>query len=400
MDTKILKVSNSVQWIGVLDKDIKTFDIVMETQYGTTYNSYFINTQKKAIVETVKATFWDVYEAKLRQVCDPAEIEYIIINHTEPDHVGSLSKMLQICPKAKVVASMVALKFLSNQVGFEFPQIVAKEGDIIDLGDKHLTVINAPNLHWPDSMYTYLQEDQILFTCDSFGAHFCHEEMYDDLTGDYSDAFQYYFDVILKPFSVHFLKAIDKIRSLPIQTIGTGHGPIIRTYSKEIIAKTELLCREYLAHYPEKKRVLLAFVSAYGFTKTIAEKIKEGMEEVSEVTVDFCDIEKMDAGMLADKIAKASAYMLGSPTINQNMLPQLYNVFASMTPIREKGKLSSCFGSYGWSGESEKILTTNMENMKLTFSGETLFLKFKPQKDDFERIKNFGKQFALMVASK
>jgi flavorubredoxin len=308
--------------------------------------------------------------------------------------------MLQICPKAKVVASMVALKFLSNQVGFEFPQIVAKDGDIIDLGDKHLTIINAPNLHWPDSTYTYLQEEQILFTCDSFGAHFCHEAMYDDLVGDYNDAFQYYFDVILKPFSSHFLKAIDKIRDLPIQTICTGHGPILRTYSKNIVAKTEQLCREYLANYPEKNRILLAYVSAYGFTKTIAEKIKEGMAEVPEVTVDFCDIEQMDAATLADKVAKASAYMLGSPTINQNMLPQLYNVFASMTPIREKDKQASCFGSYGWSGEAEKILTTGIANMKLKFSGESLFLKFKPQESDFEMIKNFGKAFALLVVGK
>jgi flavorubredoxin len=308
--------------------------------------------------------------------------------------------MLQICPKAKVVASMVALKFLSNQVGFEFPQIVAKDGDIIDLGDKHLTIINAPNLHWPDSTYTYLQEEQILFTCDSFGAHFCHEAMYDDLVGDYNDAFQYYFDVILKPFSSHFLKAINKIRDLPIQTICTGHGPILRTYNKNIIAKTEQLCREYLANYPEKNRILLAYVSAYGFTKTIAEKIKEGMAEVPEVTVDFCDIEQMDAATLADKVAKASAYMLGSPTINQNMLPQLYNVFASMTPIREKDKPASCFGSYGWSGETEKILTTGIANMKLKFSDESLFLKFKPQESDFERIKNFGKAFAHLVAGK
>jgi flavorubredoxin len=397
MDNKILKICDSVQWIGVLDKDIKTFDIVMETRYGTTYNSYFINAQKKAIVETVKATFWDVYEAKLRQLCDPAEIEYIIINHTEPDHVGSLLKTLQICPNAKVVASMVALKFLSSQIDCKFPQIVAKDGDIIDLGNKHLTFINAPNLHWPDSTYTYLQEEEILFTCDSFGAHFCHEAMFDDLVGDYSDAFQYYFDVILKPFSSHFLKAIDKIRNLSIRTICPGHGPVLRTHGKEIVAKTEHLCRQYLTGYPVKNRILLAFVSAYGFTKTIAEKIKEGMDEVPEVTVDFCDIEKMDAATLADKVAQASAYMLGSPTINQNTLPQLYNVFASMTPVREKDKPASCFGSYGWSGEAEKILTAGISNMKMKFSGETLFLKFKPQESDFDTIKTFGKAFALSV---
>src|SRR5215470_9283260 len=162
MDTKILKISDSVQWIGILDKNIRTFDIVMETKYGTTYNSYFINAQRKAIVETAKVTFWETYEAKVRQVCNPLEIEYIIINHTEPDHTGSLQNILQICPNAKVIGSAVTLKFLQDQVGHNFPQIAVKNNDVIDLGNKHLVAINAPNLHWPDSTYTYLQEEQIL----------------------------------------------------------------------------------------------------------------------------------------------------------------------------------------------------------------------------------------------
>ncbi|BAG83525.1 MAG: FprA family A-type flavoprotein [Candidatus Azobacteroides pseudotrichonymphae] len=399
MDIKTLKISDSVQWIGVLDKNIRTFDIIMETKYGTTYNSYFINAQKKAIVETVKITSWETYETKMRQVCNPLEIEYIIINHTEPDHVGNLQKTLQICSNAKVVGSQVTIKFLQNQMGYNFPQLAVKDNDVIDLGNRHLTIISTPNLHWPDSTYTYLQEEQILFTCDSFGAHFCHEEMYDDLVGYYNDAFQYYFDVILKPFSSYFLRAIDKIRSLPIKTICTGHGPILRTYWRQIVKKTEQLCLEYLSNYPVKNRVLIAFVSAYGFTKTIAEKIKEGLEEVKEIEIDFCNIEKMDTVTLSDKVAKASAYLLGSPTINHNMLPQLYQLFTCMNPIREKNKPASCFGSYGWSGETNHILISNINNMKMKFFGETFFIKFKPQENDFEKIKNFGKKFGLFVRS-
>lgn len=399
MNIKILKISDSVQWIGVLDKDIRTFDIVMETKYGTTYNSYFIDAQRKTIVETTKVTFWEIYEAKIRQVCNPLEIEYIVINHTEPDHAGNLQKILQICPNAKVIGSAVTLKFLQDQVGHNFSQKVVRNNDVIDLGNKHLTVINAPNLHWPDSTYIYLQEEQILFTCDSFGAHFCHEEMYDDLVGNYSDAFQYYFDMILKPFSSYFLKAIDKIKDLPIKTICTGHGPILRTYWRQTLEKTKQLCLEYLNNYPIKNRVLIAFVSAYGFTKIIAEKIKEGLEEIEDIEIDFCDIEKMDTATLADKVAKASAYLLGSPTINQNMLPQLYQIFACMSPIREKDKPASCFGSYGWSGETAQILSANITNMKMKLFEETFFVKFKPQENDFERIKNFGKKFGLFVHS-
>jgi NADH oxidase (H2O-forming) len=397
MDNKILKISDSVKWIGLLDKELRTFDIIMETKYGTTYNSYFINAQKKVVVETVKEKFFDIFEAKLRQLCDPKEIEYIIVNHTEPDHSGSLKKMLAIAPNATVLGSSSALRFLKDQIGSDFPQQVLKDDDIIDLGDKKIRAISAPNLHWPDSIFTYLEEEKVLFTCDSFGAHFCHEAMYDELVGDYNDAFQYYFDVILKPFSKFFLRAIDKIKPLEIKAICTGHGPLLISRWKTIVDRTEFLCKEYLAGYPEKNRVLIAYVSAYGFTKRIAEIIEEGILEAEGVEVDFCDLEKTDAATLADKIAKASAYLLGSPTINQNMLPQLYNVFAMMSPIRDKDKLAGCFGSYGWSGEAEKDLISNIENMKLNYCGDSIFIKFKPQEYDYERIKNYGKKFGLLL---
>lgn len=397
MDNKILKISDSVEWIGVLDKDLRTFDIIMETKYGTTYNSYFIKAQKIAIVETVKEKFFDIFESKLRQLCDPKEIEYIIVNHTEPDHAGSLRKMLAIAPNATVLGSSSALKFLKDQIGYDFPQQILKDNDIIDLGDKKIRAISAPNLHWPDSIFTYLEEEKVLFTCDSFGAHFCHEAMYDNLVGNYDDAFQYYFDVILKPFSKFFLKAIEKIRPLEIEAICTGHGPLLVSQWKRIVDKTELLCKEYLSGYPVKNRVLIAYVSAYGFTKSIAEKISEGLAEVDGIEVDLCDLEKTDPAIVSDKIAKASGYLLGSPTINQNMLPQLYNVFAMMSPIRDKDKLAGCFGSYGWSGEAEKDLISNIENMKLNYCGESIFIKFRPQENDDERIKNYGKKFGLLL---
>jgi len=394
MDTKILQITNDVQWIGVLDADIRTFDIVMETKYGTTYNSYFINAEKKAVVEVVKEKFFSVFEAKLRQLCNPEEIEFIFINHTEPDHSGGLNKLLEIAPNATVVASNSAIMNLKEQLNMPFQHIIANDGHVTDLGNKKVTAISAPNLHWPDSIYSYLHEDKVLFSCDSFGAHFCHEAMYNDKVGNYDDAFQYYFDVILKPFSKFFLKAIEKISHLQIDAICNGHGPLLTSNPMQIVQKTKHLCEEYLRNYPEKHRILIAFVSAYGFTKTIAEKLKEGAEKVPNVVVDFCDIEKMDLGTLGEKIAKADAYLLGSPTINQNMLPQLYSVFALMTPLRDKGKLAAAFGAYGWSGEAKQNLISNMDNLKLNRYCETMFIKFIPSKAEEERIIEFGEQFA------
>ena len=394
MDTKILQIKKEVHWIGVLDKDIRTFDIVMETKYGTTYNSYFINADKKAVIEVVKEKFFPVFEIKLRQLCNPEEIDYIFINHTEPDHSGGLKKLLKIAPNATIVASNSAIMNLKEQLNMPFQHIVANDGHVIDLGNKKITTLNVPNLHWPDSIYSYLHEDKLLFTCDSFGAHFCHEEMYNDKVGNYDEAFQYYFDVILKPFSKFFLKAIEKISNLQIDAICNGHGPLLTSNPMAVVERTKHLCEDYIKNYPEKHRILIAFVSAYGFTKTIAEKLKEGAERVPNIAIDFCDIEKMDLTTLSEKIAKAHAYMLGSPTINQNKLPQLYNVFALMTPLRDKGKLTTAFGAYGWSGEAKQNLIANIDNLKLNRYCESMFVKFIPSKIEEENIIKFGEQFA------
>jgi flavorubredoxin len=394
MDTNVLQITNEVHWVGVLDKDIRTFDIVMETKYGTTYNSYFINAEKKAVVEVVKEKFFPVFEAKLRQLCNPEEIAYIFINHTEPDHSGGLKKLLSIAPHATIVASNSAIMNLKEQLNMPFSFVTASDGHVTDLGNKKVTAISAPNLHWPDSIYSYLHEDKILFTCDSFGAHFCHAAMYNDKVGNYDDAFQYYFDVILKPFSKFFLKAMDKISNLQIDAICNGHGPLLTSNPMKIVEKTKHLCEEYIDNYPQKLQILIAFVSAYGFTKIIAEKLKEGAEKVSNIKVDFCDIEKMNLGTLGEKIAQADAYLLGSPTINQNMLPQLYNVFALMTPLRDRGKLSAAFGAYGWSGEAKQNLISNIDNLKLNRYCESMFVKFIPSKTEEENIIKFGESFA------
>jgi flavorubredoxin len=395
-DDKVLEITEDVKWIGVLDYDIRTFDVVMETKFGTTYNSYFINADKKTIVEATKEKFWETYYNKIIQVCDPIEIEYIIVNHTEPDHSGNIANLMKICPNAKIVGSGNVIRYLCELFNTELPSIVVKEGDIIDLGNKKLHFIGAPNLHWPDTMYTYLAEDKVLFTCDSFGAHFCHEEMFDDKVGNFDEAFKYYFDVILKPFSRFMLKAIEKIRPLEINAICTGHGPLLNHDWKKYVDLSEEWSREYLLH-PGVERVLIAYVSAYGKTGMLAGEIAAGILEEGGVDVDLCDIEKMPDEELAGKIANSSAIIIGSPTVNQNILPPVYKMFGLMTPLREKGKLAGSFGSFGWSGESSKLLPAIISNLKMIHFEEGVFVKFTPSEEDFIKCQQYGKAFAVKM---
>jgi len=397
-DTQVLEINPDVKWIGILDYDIVTFDVVMATEFGTTYNSYFINAQRKTIVETSKAKFWDTYLAKIKQVTDPSEIEYIVLNHTEPDHSGNLARLLEVAPNAKVVASRLAISYLKDFLGRSFNHIVVKDGDTLDLGNKTLRFIGAPNLHWPDTMYTYLEEDKYLFTCDSFGCHYCHHKMYDDQVGPFDGAFKYYFDVILKPFSKFMLKAIEKIRPLEIKGILTGHGPLLLTQWKKWVDVSEQYSREALQE-PERKRVFIPYVSAYYNTGMLAEKIAEGIKLAGDIDVEVADIETMPLGDIDERIAKSKGVVVGCPTINQNILLPIYRMFAVISPIRDKGKIAGSFGSFGWSGEAIKLINSNLQNLKLDVQGEGVFIKFTPHESEFDQCLAYGKAIGEKVAA-
>ncbi len=397
--TNIFEVTSDVKWIGVQDPDLVTFDVVMETRYGTTYNSYFINAEKKTIVETTKEKFWDEYRAKIEAVCDPAEIEYIIMNHTEPDHSGNLKRLLSIAPNAKVVGSGNAVRYLKELMCSDFPNIVVKDGQTLDLGNKKVRFISAPNLHWPDTMYTYLEEDKVLFTCDSFGAHFSDEVMYEEKItrrDEYDYSFKYYFDVILKPYSKFMLKAIEKISGMDIEAVATGHGPILRENWKKYVDLSKQYAEEALM-LPEKPKVFIPYVSAYQKTGKVAGLIAHGIRQAGDIDVEVSDIEMATIGELEEKITHASAYVIGSPTINQNILLPIYKCFALINPIRDKGKLAGAFGSYGWSGEARELIKSNLENLKLAFFDEGVFVKFTASDEESEQAIAYGKAFGAKL---
>ncbi len=398
-DNKVLKITDDVSWIGVLDPDIRTFDIVMETKYGTTYNSYFINAEKKAVVEVSKEKFWDTYLAKLCSVTRPEEIEYIILNHTEPDHSGNVVNLLKLAPNATIVGSGNVIRFLTDLINIPFKYLEMKHGEILDLGNKKIQFIGAHNLHWPDTTYTYLIEDKVLFTCDSFGAHYCNAEMYDDKVGNFDEAFKYYFDMILKPYARFMIKAIEKIRPLEINAICTGHGPLLTHDWKKYVNLSEEYALEAMK-LPQKNRIFIAYVSAYGKTKMLAEAIAEGVKQNADIEVDICDIEEFTFSQLEEKISLAAALIVGSPTINKNTLMPVYTLFAAVNPLRDKGKLAGAFGSYGWSGECVKILEPNILSLSLELFPGSMFVKFTPNDDDLNKCRDYGNAFVKRMKEK
>jgi flavorubredoxin len=394
----ILHITSDIHWVGVLDKSIVTFDIVMETKYGTTYNSYYIDAEKKTLIDTVKESFKEEFFNKLKTLTNIEDINYIIVTHTEPDHSGCLGALLEQAPNAVVYGSRPAINYLQDMIGKPFNYVFVKDGDMLDLGNKTLRFISAPNLHWPDTIYTYVIEDQALFTCDSFGAHFCHTEMFDDKVGDYYDAFKYYFDVILRPFSQFMLKAIEKIKPLEIKVICPGHGPILRSNWKEIVRLTEKYAEQYIADsLCEDNHILITYVSAYGYTKQMAEIIAKGINEVVDYKITLVDIENIPPGELEELIVKSKSMLFGSPTINQNTLMPVYKMFALINPIRDKGKKVAAFGSFGWSGEAVKIIENNLRDLKLNVVTEGISIKFSPDAVKTEQLIEFGRTFARQI---
>lgn len=394
MDT-VIAVNDSVKWIGVQDKDIVTFDIVMETQHGTSYNSYFIDADIKAVIDTTKETFKKEYLSKIREVTDPADIEVIIVNHTEPDHSGNVKHLLKLAPKAKVYGSRQAINYMNEIINEPFESVTVKDGDTLSLGNKTLHFISAPNLHWPDTIYTFLEEDGLLFTCDSFGAHFCSDKLFDDEIGDYSEAFKYYFDVILSPFSKFMVKAIEKIKDLDIKMICPGHGPVLRSNWKDAVDKCNKYAEHYLANsFCDGNNVLITYVSAYGYTKKMAETIALGIREKIQCDIEVVDIEKILLGELEEMIVRSNAFLIGSPTINQNTVLPIYKMFALLNPIRDKGKKAAAFGSYGWSGEAVKLIEEHLKQLKFDIVLDGIASRFSPEEEKAESLKEFGRNFA------
>lgn len=388
-----IEIKKGVYWVGVKNPELKVFDIVMTTKRGTTYNSYLIVDEKIVLVDTVKDGYYDEFKKKIKDIIGDRPIDYIVVQHTEPDHSGSLVRVLEEYKDAVVVASKSAIMNAKNIANREFNSIEAKNE--LNIGKRTLKFISAPFLHWPDTIYTYDIEDRILFTCDSFGCHYSDEGIYNDTVGDFMDEFRYYFDVIMGPFKKHVLNAIEKIKPLEIEVIAPSHGPILREapWKYVDIYKDWSKC---ILEIPENNYAVVMYVSAYGYTKQIGEAIAEGLKEAG-VNVDAFDITEINMEKIIEKVEKAKALIIGSPTINQDAVKPVWDVLSLVSPITNRGKTAMAFGSYGWSGEAVPMLTERMKSLKLKVIEPGIKVAFKPTCEDLEAAKQKGIEIAKLM---
>ena len=399
MDYKELK--KDFYWAGVLDKDLRVFDIIMETEFGTTYNSYVLKTNDKIVLfETAKAKFFDSYLESLKKIVDISKIDYIVVNHTEPDHAGSVEKLIDINPNIKIVGSTVAINFLKNIVNRDFYSLTVKDKDTLKVGDKTLRFISVPHLHWPDTMYTYIEEDKTLITCDSFGSHYCCDDIVLSKVTDnegYMRATKYYFDNIIGPFKPHMLKALDKIKDLEVNMICTGHGPVLDCRIDEIKETYRKWCT--VINPNPRKTVIIPYVSAYGYTKELAHEIEKGIKDSGDIDVRTYDLVESDTNKVLEEIGFADGLLFGTPTIVGEALKPIWDLTTSIFATTHGGKLASAFGSYGWSGEGVPHIIERLKQLKMKVV-DGFRVKFKPGKKDLKDAYEYGFNFGCILLNK
>lgn len=399
---KAVKLRDDFYWTGIVDDQLRVFDIIMYTEFGTTYNSYVMKAGDKIVLfETAKAKFFEEYLEKLKEVIDVTKIDYLVVSHTEPDHAGSVERLLDYSPQMKILATGCAIGFLKEIVNRDFVSIAVKDEQTMTIGNKTLRFMFVPNLHWPDTMYTFIEEEQILVTCDSFGAHYCLPEVVSTKItkeADYQKALKYYYDCIIGPFKPFMLKALDRVEHMDITMVCTGHGPVLVGERIKAVMKQY---REWstVVNPNPRKTVIIPYVSAYGYTKTLAEKIAEGVKDSGDIDVRSYDMVEADEVKVNEELLFADGILFGTPTIVGEALRPIWELTLNMFAGTHGGKHASAFGSYGWSGEGVPNIIQRLKQLRMKVC-EGFRIRFKPSEADLVSAYEYGYQFGCLVQEK
>ena len=398
---KALKLRENFYWTGIVDDTLRVFDIIMYTEFGTSYNSYLMKAGDKTILfETAKAKFFDKYLESLKEITDVTKIDYLVVNHTEPDHAGSVEKLLELNPGLKIIATGCAIGFLKEIVNGEFTAIPVKDNQEMKIGDKTLRFMVVPNLHWPDTMYTYIEEEQVLVTCDSFGSHYgFHDVLVSKVTDHegYMRATKYYFDCIIGPFKPFMLKALERVRELDLSMICPGHGPVLDERLDFIMDTYEKWCT--VVNPNPRKTVIIPYVSAYGYTAQLAEKIAEGIKDSGDIDVRCYDMVTADQSKVLEELGFADGILFGTPTIVGEALKPIWDLTTSIFAGTHGGKLASAFGSYGWSGEGVPHIIERLKQLRMKVV-DGFRVRFKPGENNLIDAYDYGYNFGCILQQK
>lgn len=392
-----VKVSEHVYWVGAIDWAIRDFH-GYTTPHGSTYNAYLIMADEITLIDTVKAPFMDEMISRIKSVVDPSQIKYIISNHSEMDHSGCLPQVIDLIKPKKVFASTIGVKTLKELFHDQHEIFPVKDGETLSLGNMDLTFMETRMIHWPDSMFTYLAKDQLLFSQDAFGMHLATLERFADeipaATLEY-EAATYYANIVL-PYSPIVLKALDKVvaTGLKIKIIAPDHGPIWRKDLGRIIE----LYKQWASQKPTAKAVVV-YATMWHSTEKMARAISEALAQAG-IKVKLLSMNETHRSEVVYEVLDAGALIVGSPTLNNNILPQMADVMTYLKGLKAANLIGAAFGSYGWSGESVRDLEGLLKEMKVEIAADAVSVKNVPDSGVLEKCSELGKTIAAELIRK
>jgi flavorubredoxin len=389
---KAIKLTENVYWVGAIDWAIRDFHGYY-TSRGSTYNAYLILGEKNILIDVVKKPFKDELLGRIRSVIDPTKIDYIISNHSELDHTGCLPEIIELIKPEKVYASRMGVKTLKNHFHWDQEVIALRTGDKIKAGENlTLSFIETKMLHWPDSMFTYLEEQKVLFSQDAFGMHLATGERFIDECSKeiVEDESEKYFANILLPFAPQVAKLLKDVEAmnLPIDIIASDHGPIWR---KDLSTPLKWY-KKWSQQKPQNKAVII-YDSMWKATEIMALTVSEALIEEG-IHVKVMPLRGCHRTDIMREMLDAGLVLVGSPTLNNNIFPTLADVLTYMKGLRPKNVMGGVFGSYGWSGEGVKQAKEYLESFDVQVV-DTLKIQYMPSSEDLEKCTNFAKNIAV-----
>ena len=392
---EIVELKKGIYWVGAIDWNIRDFH-GYSTPFGTTYNAYLILDEKNVLVDTVKAPFYSEMLERISEIIDPSKIDFIVSNHVEMDHSGSLPQIVERIGNPMVITSERGKNGLEKHYQRAMNFKVVKTGEAIPIGQRTLTFVEAPMLHWPDSMFTYIKEDRVLLPNDAFGQHFASCKRFEDEAGEevMKHAAKYYAN-ILWPLAPLILKKVDEVvkMGIAIDMIGPSHGFIWRKDPNRII-------QAYVEWSQGKvgRKILVIYDTMWGSTESIAKAILKGLiKEGAEARL--LHIRSNHRSDIIAEMLEAKGVLLGSPTLNNGMFPTMGDFLTYMKGLRPKGKYFGLFGSHGWGGGAVKEMRKHLEQEKFEVWEKELSVQYLPDQDELKRAIQFGREFARKALS-
>ncbi|MDW5562776.1 MAG: FprA family A-type flavoprotein [Methanomassiliicoccus sp.] len=389
-DMDAIRVTDGIYWVGAIDWNIRSFH-GYTTPRGSTYNAYLITGDKNILIDTVKRPFFEEMLSRIRSVIDPSKIDIIVSNHTEMDHSSSLPLIQEVCG-----ATVLASRFGVEGLRLHYPDLrteMVGDGQEIKAGGKTLKFIDTPMLHWPDSMFTYVEEDKVLFSMDAFGQHFATSKRFNDEVDQgalFQEAAKYYANIIL-PFNAQVRQTIKKAQDIDIKILATAHGVIWRTGLDKILS----LYTEWSSAHTGEKAVVV-YDTMWNSTRIMADEIAEGIASEG-VSVEVLKLTSTDRSEVMMKVLEARAVVVGTPTLNNTMYPSVADMVYYMKGLRPTGRLGAVFGSYGWAGGATKQVHDLMKGGGLEMPFEDLQVRYIPHDEERRKCREYGRQIAMKI---